>query len=213
MSSHALLSALTKSFGSLFVTGWVFQCLKWAPNALLATTQVTFSGTIKWAVVGMVIGSSDATLFGMYFLCSSVCYHCTQKGGSLSHPNSLSQPADIFFLAGVEVRMPAALDVAVVSTLQSLMLDRAASIPGYALTFGKERKLAAHPEHCCSVGDCFLSLRPGGRGCSDRTLDVLSSIGLQLSQRLGLPIVDTVRHLFQHVAVALWRGNAALWIQ
>ena len=42
--------------------------------------------------------------------------------------------------------MPAVLDITVISTLQSLMLEEAASIAGSALTVGEERKLAAHSD-------------------------------------------------------------------
>ena len=46
----------------------------------------------------------------------------------------------------------------VISTLQQLTLQGAASTPGYALAVGEERKRASHAEACRSVGVSLWSL-------------------------------------------------------
>ena len=43
---------------------------------------------------------------------------------------------------------------------------------------------------------------------SDATSEIISSIGRLIGQRFGVPS----RHLFQRLAVSLWRGNATAWI-
>ena len=66
-------------------------------------------------------------------------------------PGTSSRPADVYLPNWCRGR-PAALDVTVISTLQSLTLAGAASTQGHALRVGEERKMAAHNEVCWSVG-------------------------------------------------------------
>ena len=58
-------------------------------------------------------------------------------------PRTNSHPADIF-LPNRYRGSPAALDIAVISTLQSSTLPGAANTEGHALHVGEERKMAAH---------------------------------------------------------------------
>ena len=69
-------------------------------------------------------------------------------------PGSQSRPVDIY-LPNWERGQPAALDVTVISPLQPLILHRAASSAGHALTVGEQRKLAAH---AAAVGVSFIPL-------------------------------------------------------
>ena len=102
----------------------------------------------------------------------------------------------------------------VISTLQQLTLQGAASTPGYALAVGEERKRASHAEACRSVGVNFIPLVVESLGgWSEEAADTISSIGRLLGQRLGIPPSESVRHLFQRCAISLWRGNASLWIR
>ena len=39
----------------------------------------------------------------------------------------------------------------------------------------------------------------------------ISKIGRLMGQRLGLPPNETTKHLFQRLAICLWKGNALLW--
>ena len=122
--------------------------------------------------------------------------------------------ADPIFLPNWRRGRPAALDVTVISTLQQLTLQGAASTPGYALAVGEERKRASHAEACRSVGVSFIPLVVESLGgWSEEAVDTISSIGRLLGQRLGIPPSESVRHLFQRCAISLWRGNAPLWIR
>lgn len=51
------------------------------------------------------------------------------------------------------------LDVTVISTLQRLTLDNAATVQGHAFTVGEERKRAAHAEACHAVGVSFVPVQ------------------------------------------------------
>ena len=89
----------------------------------------------------------------------------------------------------------------------------AANTPGHALTVAEERKMAAHAEACHAVGVHFIPLAAETLGALSReAIDTVSSIGHIQGQRLGIPPAESIRHLFQRLAIALWRGNATLWI-
>ena len=66
-----------------------------------------------------------------------------------------SRPADIF-LPNRYRNSPAALDIAIISTLQSSTLPGAANTKDHALRVGEERKMAAHNESCQAVGISFV---------------------------------------------------------
>ena len=50
-------------------------------------------------------------------------------------------------------------------------------------------------------------------GWSPRAVDVIKCIGRLQGQRLGIPPADSTTHLFQRLAICLWRGNASLWVR
>jgi len=88
------------------------------------------------------------------------------------------------------------------------------TVQGYALSIGEERKLATHSEACLAAGISFVPLVVETLGgWSDLAAETLSSIGRLLGQRLGIPPAEATRHLFQRCAIALWKGNATLWIR
>ena len=122
--------------------------------------------------------------------------------------------SDVIYLPNWERGQPAALDVTVISPLQSLTLHRAASSAGHALTVGEQRKVAAHAAACHAVGVSFVPLvfETLG-GMSELASTTVSRIGRLLGQRLGISPADTTRHLFQRCSISLWRGNAALWLR
>ena len=128
-------------------------------------------------------------------------------------PGSVSLPADVF-LPHWERGLPTALDISVISSLQSQTLAGAATSPGYALHIGEGRKIAAHGHECQSAGILFkpLIVEVLG-GWSTQAIKTIEGIGQSLGQRLGVPPSESIRHLFQQLAVALWRGNALLWIR
>ena len=128
-------------------------------------------------------------------------------------PGSNSRPADVF-LPNWRSGKPAALDVSVISPLQQLTLAEAASSPGHALQVGINRKLATHASTCRTAGVDFVPLIVETLGgWSDEAITTIRSIGRLQGQRLGIPPPESTRHLFQRLAVALWKGNAGLWIR
>ena len=127
-------------------------------------------------------------------------------------PGSSSRPADIY-LPNWRRGQPSALDVTVISSLQRMTLEGAATTQGFSLAVGKERKMAAHSAACHSVGVSFIPLVVEALGGWDEeAVATIRSVGRLLGQRVGIPPAESSRHLFQRLAIALWRGNAALWI-
>ena len=128
-------------------------------------------------------------------------------------PGSSSCPANVY-LPNWKRGQPAAIDVTVISTLQQQTQTGAANTPGHALTVAEERKMAAHAEACNAVGVHFIPLAADTLGALSReAIDTVSSIGHIQGQRLGIPPAESICHLFQRLAIALWRGNATLWIR
>ena len=128
-------------------------------------------------------------------------------------PGTSSRPADVY-LPNWMRGQPAALDVHVISTLQQLTLKEAAVTQGYALSVGEERKRAAHSEACHAVGVTFIPMvvETLGGWVEEAALTV-KIIGRLQGLRLGIPPAQATRHLFQRLAINLWRGNATLWIR
>ena len=126
-------------------------------------------------------------------------------------PGTQSRPADIYLPCWKRGR-PAALDITVISTLQQSTVRGAAENQGHALLVAEERKFASHGAACQAIGICFIPLAIESLGgMSDMTADTISSIGRLLGQRLGISPGESTRHLFQRLAISLWRGNAS-WI-
>ncbi len=129
-------------------------------------------------------------------------------------PDSMSRPADILLPTWHGGR-PAALDVHVISPLQQSIIHEAASTPGHALQVGIQRKLTAHLQPCRSVGITFTPIVAETLGglCED-TINTVRAIGEAIDQRVN-PSYSTpscTKHLFHRLAIALWRGNACLWL-
>ena len=128
-------------------------------------------------------------------------------------PGSSSRPADVYFPCWKRGQ-PAALDVSVISTLQQLTVNGASTIHGHALSIGEERKLTVHAAPCRSVGVSFIPMIVESLGgWSPRAVDVIKCIGRLQGQRLGIPPADSTTHLFQRLAICLWRGNVSLWVR
>ena len=70
--------------------------------------------------------------------------------------NNQSGPADVFLLSSTHGK-PAALDVTVVSSLQSTSVAIGADTPGQALTHVDDRKLAAHDADYQEAGVNFFA--------------------------------------------------------
>lgn len=50
-------------------------------------------------------------------------------------------------------------------------------------------------------------------GWNEEAVSTIASIGRLQGQRMGIPPSETTRHLFQRLAICLWRGNATLWLR
>ena len=127
--------------------------------------------------------------------------------------DSLSRPADILLPTWCHGR-PAALDVHVISPLQQLTLHEAASTPGHALEVGVQRKFSAHLSACRAAGvDFFPIVAETFGGLGQDTIHLIRSLGELIAQRVShLDSYDPTSHLFYRFAIALWRGNACLWV-
>ncbi len=121
-------------------------------------------------------------------------------------PHSSSRPANVY-LPIWKRGQPAALDVTVISTMQQQTLSGASITPGHALRVGK---IATHAEACRAVGVSFLPLAVESLwGWSQEAILTIASIGRLQEQRMGIPPADSIRHLFQHLPISLWMGNAS----
>lgn len=128
-------------------------------------------------------------------------------------PSSLSRPADISLPNWCHGR-PAALDVHVISPLQQLTLAEAAFTPGHALHVGTRRKLASNLSACRAAGaECIPLVAETLGGLSEDSILTIRAIGRAIGLRSSAPDPTiTTKHLFGRVAIALWRGNASLWL-
>ncbi len=129
-------------------------------------------------------------------------------------PESLSRPADVF-LPTWQGGRPAALDVHVISPLQQTLIHEAAFSPGHALEVGVRRKLTTHLQACRSIGVNFIPIVAetlGGLG--EEAINIIGAIGNAIDRRVTMThsTSSTKKHLFHRLAIALWRGNACLWL-
>ena len=129
-------------------------------------------------------------------------------------PDAHSRPADILLPTWSRGR-PTALDVHVISPLQQLTLHKAASTPGHALQVGVQHKLASHLSACRSAGVDFIPLVAETLGgLAEHSSAIIHSIGKAIAQRVTPPrrTLLPAPSTYSTVTVALWRGNACLWL-
>ena len=128
-------------------------------------------------------------------------------------PGSLSRPADVF-LPSWSCGRPAALDIHVISPLQQQTLPEASVTPGHALQVGVQRKLASNLPACREAGvECIPIVAESLGGLAEDAIHTIRSLGQAIADRAGsLEPPSTTRHLFQRFGIALWRGNACLWL-
>ena len=99
--------------------------------------------------------------------------------------------------------------------LQQTLIHEAAFSPGHALEVGVRRKLTTHLQACRSIGVNFIPIVAetlGGLG--EEAINIIGAIGNAIDRRVTLThsISSTKKHLFHRLAIALWRGNACLWL-
>ena len=74
--------------------------------------------------------------------------------------------------------------------------------------------MAAHAEECRAVGISFVPMVVETLGgWSEDAVHTIRTIGRLQGQRLGIPPAESNRHLFQRLAISLWKGNASLWLR
>lgn len=128
-------------------------------------------------------------------------------------PVSLSRPADVL-LPTWSYGRPAALDVHVISPLQQQTINAAASTPGHALQVGVQRKLTAHLSACRSAGVVFVPVVAESLGgLAEDTISTIARLGKGIASRIrDFDSSNPTRQLFHRLAIALWSGNASLWL-
>ena len=86
--------------------------------------------------------------------------------------------------------------------------------PGHALQVGTRRKLTSHLSACRSVGVEFIPLVIETLGgLTEDTISTIRTLGQAIGQRAAAPDSSiSIKQLFHRVAIALWRGNARLWL-
>ena len=128
-------------------------------------------------------------------------------------PGSQSRPGD-FFIPCWSLGRPTAFDVLVISPLQDLTIAEAALSLGHALHVGVQRKLSSNLSACRSSGLDFVPLVAEALGgLAEDSINTVISISRAIHNRSGSSDSSpTTSHLFGRLAVALWRGNASLWL-
>ena len=122
----------------------------------------------------------------------------------------LERPADILipnYTAGRDT----ALDITVISPLQLCEVKKAAEEAGSALEHRFQTKMTKYFDRCRDQGIHFqpLPVETLG-GWHPQAVPVLTKLGRQLARQTGREEEETVRHLFQRLAILLMKGNASL---
>lgn len=106
--------------------------------------------------------------------------------------------------------------MSVISPMQQLTINDAAMSPGYALRVGVRRKLASNLPSCRLAGvECIPVVVETLGGWCQEAISTIRSIGQALGYRTNNhePIDLSTKHLYGRLAMALWRGNASLWMR
>ena len=123
--------------------------------------------------------------------------------------DSMSRPADIFLHIWHQ-GCPVALDIHINSPLQQQLVHEAASMPGYALEIGTQRKLTSHLAPCRDARVEFIPVVAETLGgFFEDTIGIISYLATPISQRMDSSDPSSHNH---QVAVALGRGNTCLWL-
>ena len=127
-------------------------------------------------------------------------------------PNSQSRPADVYVANWIDGRK-LALDVSVVSPTQDAIIHHAADTAAAAIEMRKSSKMRAHFDNCRAQGITFQPLVVETFGGWDLdAVKILKDIARLDARRWGKNDAIAIKHFFQRLAVALQRGNAALFI-
>ena len=146
------------------------------------------------------------------FFSSTICCPSASQGSTLPHSRFPASPC--WCLSPLlEGRSPSCAGYYCHLNNAAVHLQSAANNQGHALLVAENRKLATHAPACQAAGISFIPLAIESLGgLSDATNETISSIGRLIGQHFGVPPHEFSRHLFQRLAVSLWRGNATAWI-
>ena len=86
-------------------------------------------------------------------------------------------------------------------------------MPDYALEVETQRKLTSHLAPCHDTGVEFIPVVAEMLGgLFEDKIGIISYLATAISQSMNSSDPSSHNHLFRRVAVALWRGNARLWL-
>ena len=134
------------------------------------------------------------------------------KEGRFLLPGRDARPADLL-LPRWTGGQDAALDVTVVSALQTAMVTGSATTDGFALQKAFERKIARVGEACSQQGISFLPIAADTLGGWHKVAaEQIKKLGTALARHRGEDEQVEVRHLRQRLSLLLMRGNASLMV-
>ena len=132
------------------------------------------------------------------------------KEGRFLIPGADRRPADILVPNWAGGR-DAALDVTVVTPLQSATMAEAATTPGHSLNFAYERKVRGSEEDCRRQGIAFLPIVVESFGGWHVLAEgEVKKLGAALARQNGQEEGEVLRHLWGRLGILLQRGNAAI---
>ena len=144
--------------------------------------------------------------------------HSTAKQASLAPakelsallPGSAEKPADVY-IPGWANGLDAAIDVSVVSPVQTQLVKKASEEAGSAASKRHTEKLSKYFDACSAEGICFLPVvvETFGGWHLD-AIEVINKLSRQLASHTGGDSDEVSRHLFQRLGILLARGNSAL---
>ena len=125
-------------------------------------------------------------------------------------PESGGRPADVY-LPGWSSGKDTALDIAVVSPLQALLVKKAAEEAGSAACKRYKDKLTKYLHPCEQEGIQFIPVVVETMGgWHPESASVLTKLSRQLSAQTGVSFEETTRHFFQRLSITLVKGNSSL---
>ena len=105
----------------------------------------------------------------------------------------------------------AAMDVTVVTPLQTATMPAAATTPGHALTYAYDRKMQGAAADCRRQGLVFFPLVAetfgGWHGVAE---EQVKKLGSALARHTGQVEGEAISHIWARLGILLQRGNAAL---
>ena len=123
---------------------------------------------------------------------------------------SAERPADVLLPNWCQGKS-AALDIHVISPLQSATVAEAAYNQGHALDVGVRRKLTSNLSTCRSAGvECIPMVAETLGGLASDCISTIREIGSAIQARSGS--LEATNQLFGRFSIALWRGNAVMWL-